>query len=117
MRPLKHAYSIAPVDNWIGWDTYEEFVAKLAQQGHGAEDGRMYVRMECALIEVDKLYAQAATMARNIGWEGDHSVGPCFSVLPLPNDYDVAPIVAWKQSNNGATFVMSAFPLPYLEGL
>jgi hypothetical protein len=117
MLPLKHVYAVAPIDNWFGWDSFEGFVAKIACLDYGQEGGTERERVARALEQVSATCHQAETMARAAGWEGDRTVGPCFSVLPLPNDYDVAPIVAWKQPNNGSTFVMSAFPLPYLEGL
>jgi hypothetical protein len=56
-----------------------------------------------------------------LGWEGDirggfgdSDGGPWFAPLPISNG-DIAYAVAWKQDNNGETFVASSISLPWLE--
>jgi hypothetical protein len=55
-------------------------------------------------------------MALEAGWEGDirHGSGPF--VCPLPDgDCGSEYLIAWKQDNNGSTFIASPFCLPWLK--
>ena len=55
----------------------------------------------------------ARQLGRRIGWEGDFR-GPIS--CPLPNgDCGGEYLIAWKQDNNGATFVASPFALLWLQ--
>jgi len=62
----------------------------------------------------------AMELAREKGWEGDirrGENGPCVTALPFvdPEEYGKAyHIIAWKQDNNGQTFVASPQQLPWL---
>jgi len=59
--------------------------------------------------------AQAA--AKEVDWEGDIRKGEQPYVSPLPHHDDTICefLIAWKQDNNGSTFVASPYPLPWLE--
>jgi hypothetical protein len=45
-------------------------------------------------------------------WEGDIVNGPYW--IPLPTEGDEKFLIAWKQTNNGTSFVASPFSLPWL---
>lgn len=48
-------------------------------------------------------------------WEGDCPGGPLVGVLPSPEGFETSPYLVVKQSNNGTTFLVSEFPLTFLE--
>lgn len=68
--------------------------------------------MECAVRERTR---NALKAARQIGWEGDIREGPF--IAGFPNDPDAtwaAYMIAWKQQNNGMSFICAPFPLPHV---
>lgn len=59
---------------------------------------------------------QAYELAKKVGWEGDIREGPYIAGLPTHETADDGHImIAWKQDNNGDTFVVSPYKLPWLE--
>jgi hypothetical protein len=43
--------------------------------------------------------------------------GPWFCPLPPQHDdFECEFLLAWKQDNNGQTFIASPYPLPWLDG-
>jgi len=62
--------------------------------------------------EVFATFVEAIRLMANHGWEGDFSAGPC--VFALPDSCVARVAFAWKQSNNGDTFVVSPVELPWL---
>lgn len=96
-------YSQAPIDHWQGWLTVPEAAAKLCG-GNNTED---------ALRCLADTLQEAKQLAKVAGWEGDMREGPYITVLPN-NDNTVACVIAWKQDNNGETFVASPYQLPWL---
>jgi hypothetical protein len=97
-------YCITPIDDWRGWLKPE----KLFTDSPRVETLYTKKRWEESWILAQKL-------ALEIGWEGDirEGCGPFVSVLPQP-DVDNF-LIAWKQDNNGTTFVASPYRLPWLE--
>ena len=93
MEETMYVYHTSPIDNWLGW---QEF----------ATQKRDPARLEA-------FFATAQIAARRIGWEGDISAGPYWMYFPSVDHETFA--VAWKQSNNGATFIASPYPLPWIE--
>jgi hypothetical protein len=66
--------------------------------------------------EVEARWRKAQELARRAHWEGDvreGSGGPWFCPIPMPGTVEY--LIAWKQDNNGESFVASPFPLPWLE--
>jgi hypothetical protein len=59
----------------------------------------------------------AYALARLVHWEGDIREGPFVSMLPFPGNNWSAPIIAWKQDNNGTTFIASPVSLPWVEAV
>lgn len=101
-------YAVMPIDFWSGWQRPEELFRggpDLTDDCHPAADW-------------PPLWEEAKKLATRAGWEGDVSQGPFVTVVPeVPGTYSTPPvIIAWKQKNNGTSFVASPFPLPWLEG-
>lgn len=98
-----YVYSLGPIDFWAGMLSEAEYREKMH-----AED----------VDHIDEVYIpffdQAKELARSIGWEGDIRQGPFISALPTEDNYHPFTVIAWKQDNNGATFVASQYELPWL---
>jgi hypothetical protein len=103
-------YHVGPIDDWEGWTPVQQLVP---------EDGTKWTEW-IYRDDAVRRWAQAMQLARQIGWEGDVR-GGFFGpdgpwVCPLPcgdcqNDY----LIAWKQDNNGSTFIASPVALPWLR--
>ena len=104
-----YIYAIAPIDFWNGWQSAEEIVSL---------DHNFDWINEIKFVDPDSYFSflrKAKHAALMAGWEGDMSDGPYISMLP--DDGDPGPckfMIAWKQSNNGTTFIASPFELPWL---
>ncbi|QGJ73801.1 hypothetical protein [Sinorhizobium meliloti] len=93
-------YELAPIDFWNGWQTEAEYLPKNEKE------------------EIDayrRFRERAQELAHRAGWEGDVRFGPYVSALPnpetsMPSDF----MIAWKQENNGTTYVASPYELPWL---
>lgn len=101
-------YRLSPIDFWDGWLTEEGYLRQLMDDACCATANlASYVRQRC----------RAETMARSCGWGGDMREGPYISALPSDCEGGSCEVmIAWKQDNNGETFVYSPYPLPWLEG-
>ena len=66
------------------------------------------------IAEYEKLRDEAFELARAKGWEGDTRQGPFIAGIPT-GDYTTGILIAWKQGNNGITFIASPFKLPWLD--
>jgi hypothetical protein len=99
-------YSLMPIDFWAGWQKPEVvFCGFVDDERHQMSDW-------------GPLWEKAKRLAKRVGWEGDiRGSGPLVTVLPLaPGNYDLpAVIIAWKQDNNGTTFLAAPWRLPWLE--
>lgn len=98
------AYSLAPIDFWEGWLTEGQYKIALVTQSDQAAR---------ALARYESFRDRALDLGRDLGWEGDFREGPFVSGLPS-NDNDAPVVIAWKQDNNGSTFVVSPLELPWL---
>lgn len=100
------AYAVGPIDHWNGWQRPENvFVG-----GDNNYDTHQ-------ISEWPPLWERAKNLGQMAGWEGDIIAGPFVSVLPNePGDHWPGGVmIAWKQANNGETFVVTPFLLPWLE--
>ena len=101
-----YVYKVGPIDEWDGWIQ---------------PDGGLGDRSECTSslradrAEYQALLNQAQTLAHRLAWEGDTLQGPFISMLPDPRSASSKMMIAWKQRNDGITFVASPFPLKHLE--
>jgi hypothetical protein len=103
-------YELAsPIDFWDGFALLEDFTCS------DALDDEIAYRAERPPTRAMKLLAASMHIASTRGhWEGDIRGGPFISGLPR-DGYPNALIVAWKQDNNGTTFVGSEIELPWLS--
>lgn len=96
-------YELSPIDFWDGWTRYSEMLERSRSiPGNGISDN-----------ELEKLFRRAKNAARRVGWDGDMREGPYVSGLPS-NESCPFLMFAWKQDNNGTSFVTSPFELPWL---
>ncbi len=112
MAGTLYAYELSPIDHWGGWRRPED-VYRVSSAAEGAVpwpgehlDARGW----------PDLWARAQRVARKTGygWEGDIREGPFLTVLP-PGEYgEPLVVIAFKQDNNGMTYVVSPVPLPWL---
>lgn len=89
MRRVFYVYQCAPLD--YGWDL-----------------------MQVACDEDDALQAILEAAERSAGWEGDFAQVPRVFAVPNPESNEVSFGYAWKQDNNGTTFVAAPFAMPHL---
>ena len=105
-------YSIMPID--FGWEhcpTISEFagqIAKLAVDNlpYGSEDD---------FNNFVKDFTTAKQLALEEGWEGDFRGEAHVFQIPVEGSFTYG--FAWKQDNNGSTFVISPVELPHLKQL
>lgn len=95
-----YTYVMGPIDSWEGWMSPDELASSPYREvsAWGPDDVR------------ERLIA-AEGAARTAGWEGDGSAR--FSMLPQDN-VTCEVVVAIKQGNNGTTFIMTPFEMPWL---
>ena len=106
MNNQLHVYAIAPIDFWDHWTPMLTFLAGPYEDNNPDSDPN----------EVVSRFQLATRLATRIGWEGDFRNGPFISAIPAEhgNGYSEF-LIAWKQDNNGTTFVASPFPLFWLK--
>jgi len=111
------AYDLIPHDwEWEFQPTVAEVAAKFA-----ASDAEKAVHEDPFdpryLDDFNANFAKAKEEAKNIGWEGDYQTGHADPrVFFIPNgEGGFSYGFAWKQVNNGTTFVLSPVRLPHLE--
>lgn len=95
MKLEVNVYRIEPIDDWNGW-------TPLSQYLRGVEDA--------GVPNLIAFIGRACTVAAKHGWEGDMTE---VRVIRVPGRNDV--IVAWKQDNDGSTFIAAAGTLDHLE--
>ena len=101
-------YQVMPIDFWAGWRKPSEL---FGVSDHNHDDGQFHDPAEWP-----NLWKQAQKLATEAGWEGDIREGPYVTVVPDGESGGLSPvIIAWKQDNNGTTFVASPFPLPWVS--
>jgi hypothetical protein len=104
-------YHVSPIDDWEGWTSLLKLLTTRSEWTG-------WINPE----EIAHRWAVAQQLARQIYWEGDirggffGDNGPWVCPLPLgecSNDY----LIAWKQDNNGSTFIASPVELPWLQSM
>ncbi|WP_322997914.1 hypothetical protein [Castellaniella sp.] len=109
-----HVYGVGPID--FGWDhlkTVEETARSLGEgeamdklQGWGGTT-------DPGLDEFLQGWNSAQNAARDHGWEGDFRHDPVVFWVPGESNFQFG--FAFKQDNNGTTFVVSPVELPYAD--
>lgn len=96
-------YKRTAIDFWDGWFSENEYLDRA--DAHSAEFAY-------------QLQKQLGFMgAKKLGWDGDVREGPFVAGLPTDKTAkDGHVVMAWKQDNNGDTYIVSPFKMPWLEG-
>lgn len=108
MRPTETymilVYALGPIDFWNGWNNATDYVAETQKMDDNFNEETF-----------QPFFEKAKALAREAGWEGDMRSGPFVSALPNDDPGSLSDfIIAWKQDNNGSTFVASPHELPWL---
>lgn len=111
-----HAYHISPIDHgWQFLQSVGDIAAELA-----SNEAREIARSGHALMIDDPTSAEflndwqeAKDAAYAQGWEGDFRQGPVVFWLPTETGFTYA--FAFKQDNNGSSFIVSPYRLPWME--
>lgn len=128
MNPVKrniYMYLLSPIDYWEGFVPEEDYLRAIqANQDRRlkhepSEKYKQQIEAQFAKhrLAYDTFRAKAFELGKAVHWEGDILRGPFVSMLPgkgfawSPN---ASPLLVWKQSNNGATFLASLHDLPWL---
>lgn len=103
------AYEISPIDAFWGFlPTIEMVRAQLKEVNH---DLSAEYTSE-TLKRFNKDWRTAQRLAKSVGWEGDIRGNP--HVFWLPGDSEFEYGFAWKQGNNGTTYVVSPRKMDHL---
>lgn len=111
-----YAYRINPID--FGWEyltevsVHRERLAKEFAHGQTPND-RQYLLKK--LRDFEAFIDTAMNSGEAVGWEGDFRVEPHLGFLPVEGS--VTAYCVWKQDNNGDSFVVSPFEMPWLDGI
>lgn len=104
-------YELPPIDWWPipTVKTVHEQSRRWLETDEGMNNGE--------IPELSGMWVEAQAVARKFThWEGDVRQGPF--VLFGPSESGEAMIAtgfAWKQDNNGTTFIVNRFPFPQLD--
>lgn len=102
-------YMVPPIDYWNGWTEEKEFLRSFVQEHEYELDWLAY------RVKAYSAFRKAALeLAKRMGWEGDICSGPYVAAVPT-GDCESDFMIAWKQSSNGDTFIVSPLWLPWLE--
>jgi hypothetical protein len=106
-----YTYSIPPIDTtWDHLRTVNETLKDMADREASSQFGaaQEYQDVQAFL----KSWTSAKDAAQDAGWEGDFRGEPVVFWLPM-EEFEYG--FAFKQDNNGTTFVISPAPLPWLS--
>ncbi|MCA8313219.1 hypothetical protein LGN43_02905 [Burkholderia multivorans] len=108
-----YTYEVLPID--FGWEhllTVEETLKKIAVNDAKT---KLHQADPEAHVSVDYFLAaweSAQDVARDSGWDGDFRHDPVVFWVPTEGDFSFG--FAFKQDNNGTTYVVSPCELPHL---
>lgn len=110
------AYAVSPIDfGWGNLKTVEETAREL-----GSTDAYVKVMGADTLLEEGptfedflRAWESAKEAAYAEGWEGDFRHKPVVFWVPTSTTFEFG--FAFKQDNNGTTFVISPVPMPWLK--
>lgn len=109
-----YVYHIAPIDH--AWEHLKS-VAETAREmaADEAELATMGQRKQESpeLAEFLADWEQAKGLAYSENWEGDFRQGPVVFWVPVDGTFKYG--FAFKQSNNGSSFVISPVPMPWFD--
>lgn len=106
-------YHVAPIDyNWELLPSVADVASQLARSDAGEISGDGSCGLPSCKEFLDA-WKTAKEEAETMGWEGDIRTGPVVFFLPSDNQFQFG--FAFKQDNNGSTFVISPQELPHLK--
>ncbi len=101
-------YGVEPIDAWLGWSDEAQFRASVDKWCYPERRDAIW-----ALYEAFRDRAQI--IARDLGWQGDIREGPFIAGVPTFEIRNTSLfMVAWKQDDDGLTFIASPVQLPWL---
>lgn len=100
---MVYIYALAPIDFWSGCLSEAQYLAIMER-----DDPKHIADVYMPFRE------RALAAATRAGWEGDMRQGPFISALPTDAGNHPDVVLAWKQQNNGSTFVACVHQLPWL---
>jgi len=108
-----YVYHIPPIDYFgerYGWTDMKKLLDEAVADEYES------ICLGLSKEELTLRWWKAQRLARKIGWEGDIRDGPWLAAIPVEcGDWDF--IIAWKQDNNGTTFVATPYILPWLDDI
>lgn len=119
-RTNMYLYQNGIIDhNWAELPTVPEFIFKHAGgfEGCGNTDREEFAEHLAGISRLSKYINKALTKVfehKDSYWEGDFSQEPRVFMLPYYDEFEFKFGIAWKQSNNGSTFVLTPWLLPHL---
>jgi len=112
-------YSLSPIDDWRGWQRPEDlFRPAIDTSPEASPTGKDDPLGAFEPHRWARAWTSARAAARKLQWKGDirPGGGPYITILPAaePGGLPLF-VIAWKQQDNGATFVASPVRLSWLE--
>jgi hypothetical protein len=100
-------YQIPPIDFWEYWLTEKQFKANITKS----------IAPVNSLFSYRRFLNRAKQIAQEkLGWPGDIAAGPFIAALaPTCSGDDGRYMIAWKESNNGTTYIASPIELPWIK--
>lgn len=105
-------YAITPID--FGWEycpTVSEFAGQIAR----LEFGKSGFGEKGNFNRFVKDFEEAKELAKKRGWEGHFRAEARVFQIPVEGSFEYG--FAWKQDNNGDTFIISPIELSHLRDL
>ena len=97
-----NVYQMYPIDlGWGNLQTLSDFIANPV----------VYSPHEGA--ELSRVFEQVLKMCLEKGWGGDDSES--VRVMWLPNEVQFMPAFAWKEGDNGTTYIASPVEMDWLD--
>ena len=112
-------YSLSPIDEWRGWQKPEDlFRPAIDTSPEASPTGKDDPLGAFEPHRWARAWTSARAAARKLQWKGDirPGGGPYVTILPAaePGGLPLF-VIAWKQQDNGTTFVASPVRLSWLE--
>lgn len=109
-----YAYHIAPID--YAWDQLKSVATTAGEMAAAEAEVAVAGVSRSEYPEVAEFlrdWEEAKSLAYSEGWEGDFRQGPVVFWVPTSDSFKYG--FAFKQPNNGSTFIISPVPMPWLE--
>lgn len=102
-------YGVEPIDAWLAWSDEEQLKASVDRWCSSERRSGFWAFYEA-------FRDQSMEIARSLGWQGDIREGPFVAGVPTFEIRNTSLfMVAWKQDDDGLTFIASPVRLPWLE--